>query len=326
MAETAAIAKMADFVSREIFSTFGWERKPHHDLNFDCEFKEHKKKTHPADVVFHYDSPHDPNRIYLNTDLKSYAKDSIKSTSVAEAANNLILAMDCANRSGEWRRRYVGDDENFDVHGLLFVYNHDSGFDEGWSRLLADAKINTRKINGSINHRLYVLGPQDIEYLVSVADDIKRQRGDDRLPGKDECWFYYPDLAIKRVKHNKSNAATMELLTAPWMILGFSGTVAGSLLQGSYCYYRGKGECPEEFTFLIDYLFRTQLVGEKNIITIKCTHADGKASENFVKAKEMYASDHHSLAEFKQRLKRICFEPVARVRTNFSEEVLGMED
>jgi hypothetical protein len=39
----------------------------------------------------------------VNVDLKSYAKDSIKSTGIASAANSLILAMDCVNRSSEWR-------------------------------------------------------------------------------------------------------------------------------------------------------------------------------------------------------------------------------
>jgi len=326
MAETAAIAKMAQFVSDEIFSVFGWERKPHRDLNFECELKAHDKKTHPADVVYHYDSPLDPHRVYLNVDLKSYARNSISGSVVAGAANNMILAMDCANRSSEWRGRYVGNEENFDVHGLLFVYNHDAGFDSGWTPLLADAKINNRKIIGSIKQRLYVLGPPDILYLVSVADDIKRQRGSDKLPRKDECWFHYPDLAIARFNHNQSTAATMELLTSPWMILGYNGKAGETTVQGSYCYYRGHGEKYEEFCFLIDYLFRTQLVGETNIITIKCLLPSSKASENFTKAKETYAQEHHALPEFVKRLDRIKFEPLAKIREQFHEEVLGMED
>lgn len=326
MAETAAIAKMAQFVSDEIFSVFGWERKPHRDLNFKCELQAHKKTTHPADVVFHYDSPLDPNRVFLNVDLKSYAKNSISGSAVMGAANSLILAMDCANRSAEWSGRYVGSEENYDVHGLLFVYNHDGGFDTGWTNLLSDAKINNRQINGTIRQRLYVLGPPDILYLVSVADDIKRQRGGEKLPKKDQCWFHYPDLAVVRFNHNRSKAATMELLTAPWMILGYEGEAGGEQVQGSYCYYRGNGENYEEFCFLIDYLFRTQLVGEKNIITIKSLLPAANASENFVKAKEIYGKEHHALPEFVKRLERIHFEPLAKIRESFHEEVMGMDE
>lgn len=325
MAETEAIAKMAEFVSREIFSVFGWERKSHENLNFECEFAEHRKKTHPVDVVYHYASPLDPNRIYLNVDLKSYARASISSSAIVTAANSLILAVDCANRSKQWRDRYVGSEESYDVHGLLFVYNHDGEFDQNWSRLLADAKINNRRINATLRQRLYIVGPPDILYLVSVADDIKRQRGDNRLPARNECWFHYPDLTEARFNRNQSLAATMEILTAPWMIFGFRGTTEAGMVQGSYCYYRGNGDRHEEFCFLIDYLFRTQLVGENNIITIKPFLPTGKVAENFNKAKEVYASDHHALPEFQKRLDRIQLEPLSRIRQSFNEEDLGMD-
>jgi hypothetical protein len=277
-------------------------------------------------VVFHYDSPHDKNRIYINTDLKSYAAKTITSKKIADAANSMILAMDCANRSKEWQTRYVGLDENFDVHGMLFVYNHDSEYDRNWSQLIADAKIHTSAINGTLNRRLYILGPKDIEYLVSVADDIKRDRGNEVLPKSKDCWFFYPDLTISKVKKTENSSASIELLTAPWMLLGYRGQTDKGYIQGYYCYYKGKGDTTEEFMFLIDYFFRTQRVGDENIITIKCPFATSEANSNFSNAKERYFVDHHSLKEFRSRLDRIKFEPLTKIRQTFSEEQLGMED
>ena len=321
MAEAANIAKMAVRVSDDIFKVFGWIARPHKDLNFPCEVKEHRKKTHPTDVVFSYDSPVEENAVYLNVDLKSYAADSISSTAIRDAVNNLILSVACANRSDVWRTRYVGDETNYDVHGLLFVYNHDAGFDRNWERLLFDTKITGAKLQA--NQRVYVLGPSDILYLVSVADDIKRQRGDDALPKASHCWFYYPDMSITRVKRTLNKAATLEILTAPWQVLRYQESSGGK--AGTYCYYRGTGETSDEFKFLIDYLFRSALVGDEGIISIRMPFAATDSSARFASAKDEYWKAHHSLPEFKQRLDRIVHASIPRMRDRFDETILGMD-
>ncbi|MCE9609545.1 MAG: hypothetical protein K8R23_04980 [Chthoniobacter sp.] len=315
---------MAKKVSDDIFEVFGWKRHLHKDLNFACCITEHKKKTHPADVVFSYQSPVEANRIFINTDLKSYAATTIKSTEVRDAINSLNLSVACANRSAEWRERYVGDVTNYDVHGLLFVYNHDAGFDKNWQKLLADAKITGSKINA--RNRLYVLGPTDILYLVSVADDIRRQRGSEVLPKAAECNFFYPDMINTRVNHSLNKAATLEILTAPWQVLRYEKGGKDQNVSGSYVYYRGLGETPDEFKFLIDYLFRFQLVGDDKQISIRMPFAVGDASARFESAKDEYWKAHHSLPEFNKRMERIKFETVARVRDQFDETVLGMEE
>lgn len=321
--ETSNIAKIADKVSADIFGVFGWSRRPHKDLNFPCVIKEHRKKTHPADVVFSYDSPIEENRIFLNTDLKSYAKDSITSAKVRDAVNSLILTVACANRSPVWRERYVGDDKNYDVHGLLFVYNHDGDFDASWPKLLADAKVTAAKLNS--RNRIYVLGPPDISYLVNVADDIKRQRGGEVLPGASCCHFYYPDMVNTRVSRTDNSACTLEILTSPWQVLRYRNGGPDKNSDGVYCYYRGRGETPDEFKFLIDYLFRFNIVGDNQLISIRMPNAVADASARFESAKEEYWKVHHSLPEFKRRMDRITFDPIARVRDSFDETVLGME-
>jgi len=326
MAETAEIAKVADKISREIFGVFGWIRRPHTDLNFPCNIEEHKKRTHPSDVVFSYSSPVEENRIYLNTDLKSYARDTISSTKLSSAINSLITAVDCANVNPTWRERYVGDDTNFDVHGLLFIYNHDNGYDdEGWDHLRTDARIYLSKLKKK--HRLYVIGPPDIKYLLSVADDITRQRGnaDKELPDAEHCSFHYPDMTILRVKRNHDPAATLEVLTSPWQVLRYKNGGKEKNQSGAFCYYRGKGETVDEFKFLLDYLFRYGLVADGHRISIRMPFAESDSSGRFLTAKEQYCKDHHNLPEFKERLDRVTLFQVARVREVFDETKIEMD-
>ena len=58
MAETINIAKMAEKLSKGIFTEFLWGRMEHTNINWPCENQEtHEVKTHPSDVVFWYDEP-----------------------------------------------------------------------------------------------------------------------------------------------------------------------------------------------------------------------------------------------------------------------------
>jgi hypothetical protein len=323
--ETAQIAAVADRLSKEIFGVFGWQRRPHRDLNFNCVIGEHKNQTHPADVVFSYGSPLEQNQIFIHTDLKSYATTSINSTKVSKAMNSLFPAVDCANASPEWCDRYGGTNENYDVHGMLFVYNHDNKYDTGWPSLLADAKILVSRLKK--RHRIYVLGPPDISYLLSVADDITRQRGseDKALPFSEHCSFYYPELTRVRPSRNHNQAATLEMLTSPWTVLRYSKAGKDGNQSGSHCYYRGTGETVHEFKFLLDYLFRSGLVADGHHVSIRMANAVKDASSRFYTAVEEYWHDHHKLPEFKARLERISFAKVARVRDNFDETDLGMD-
>ena len=56
MAETANLAKMAEFLANKVFSVFGWKTTGSTNQNWPCERQaEHKRLTHPSDVVFFYD-------------------------------------------------------------------------------------------------------------------------------------------------------------------------------------------------------------------------------------------------------------------------------
>ena len=76
--------------------------------------------------------------------------------------------------------------------------------------------------------RLFVLGPKDIFWLNNVRYDIVYMRGNNELPSKQKCAFYYPNLVRKKkVQPEKAKAATLEMLTAPWIILEYQ-PVSGS--------------------------------------------------------------------------------------------------
>jgi len=106
MAETANISKMAEKVSKEIFSEFFWEKIGTMDFNWTCIQDRHNKKTHPTDVVFRYEHPYDNKFININFDLKSYKKDSISVTSIRKALESLALASECTQLSDEWKKVY----------------------------------------------------------------------------------------------------------------------------------------------------------------------------------------------------------------------------
>lgn len=92
MAETANIAAMAERLSNELFSEFFWKRTGPMNANWACQKQQrHEKKTHPSDVVFYYDDPYSRHRVYVNCDLKSYAKSSITAPALRGALESLSM-------------------------------------------------------------------------------------------------------------------------------------------------------------------------------------------------------------------------------------------
>lgn len=137
VAETINIGEIAAKLSKDIFRYFLWEAHPKTDDNFGCSNVKHlgeggkPKITHPGDVVFMYRDPYLGKTIYLHTDLKSYASDSITSTKLRNAFKSMCLTIDCARGSDDWRAKYsVDESDAHEVRGLLFVHNHDNGYDK----------------------------------------------------------------------------------------------------------------------------------------------------------------------------------------------------
>lgn len=323
MAETGDIAKIATKVSDDIFRIFGWERRPPRDRNWACVTENHGKDTHPSDVVFRYEDPVEHSTIYLSLDLKSFAKSSITQSSIKKALQSLGIAIECANKSQQWRDLYVSSDHNFKVMGLLFVYNHDNQFTQeflSFTRELTSASLKVRR-----PVKLFLLGPKEINYLITVANDIKAQRGDENLSKAEDCSFFYPDLVRIRVKSNSAQAATIEMLTGPWQVLRFEKAGKQKNKSGYYCYYSGAGTNVEEFKYIFDYLFRHQLVRPDEEIQIRCANAASNAAVVFDNAKEQYALDFFPHTDVRDRLITVNFSRINTVIQQFSDIELGME-
>ena len=144
MAETINITKMAEKLSKGIFGEFLWQRMEHTNLNWPCEDQEkHKVKTHPSDVVFWYDEPYSQSRMYVNYELKSYAKSTVTAGSIRKAIESLAKALSCAEKSQEFREKFVRSNVSVEICGLLFVYNHDGEYDKDFGKSLLKSRTKS---------------------------------------------------------------------------------------------------------------------------------------------------------------------------------------
>lgn len=300
MAETINIGEIAQKLSKDIFKHFLWTGHSKHDDNFKCTNPEHKsagkvgedkegkpKETHPGDVVFYYDDPYAGKTIYLHTDLKSYSKKSITSTKLRSAFKSLSITVECAQESSYWREKYsVPDDEAHEVRGLLFVHNHDHKYVQSF----ADAveKMDLQNLPLPAGALIHYLGPSDIQRLYSIGNDIIRLQSNDELP-KDYT-YYYPDLVmVRRHGDGTKQAATIESMTGPYLILKHGEAVNCS--PGYLIYYNRSGKTSEEFEYFLDCLSRYQMLEGNQLIRVRVT--DGAAINDlksvFQMAKNKYA-------------------------------------
>lgn len=328
MAETETIAKMADKLSRELFGVFGWERVDPVNQNWPCEAaeqhgKSNQKKTHPTDVVFRFDHPYRPVTVHLNTDLKSYAAGSISKGAVSGALRSLAASVHCANVSSTWQGLYVHHGVNPEISGLLFIYNHDSDYDKSFDDLLQS--VDPKATSPTKSQRVYVIGPQRIAYLATVANDIRLLRGDQRIPHPPSFWYYYPDLITVHTREERPKAATLEVLTGPLLVARYQVTREDRLINGALVYYARDGSTVDEFKYLIDYLFRYQILVTNDEILVRLGAGVPQAAAIFRQAVDAYVSDLHGLPEIRDRLKRVTVESLTKIVTRFSEVELGMD-
>lgn len=324
MAETANIAKMAELLSTDLFAEFHWTRTGSMNINWQCEDANHHRNTHPSDVVFHYDEPYVAARTYVNCDLKSYARGSITSAGMRAAVESLALSLACAEKSDEWQRLYVNTRFTPAICGLLFVYNHDGEYDRDFAGIMREINVSTLRVpKGS---KLVVFGPDRIWWLDNVKNDILQMRGRGHLPSKDKCRFFYPDLVRRKlVQHQHAKAATLEMLTSPWIMLEYLQD-DGQTRHGVDVYYRGPCESEDEFTYLIDWVLHYNIVRNDAVVRIKTLASDRLASTYFERAKEHYIGNFagNGAAEMTKRLKVITYQQIATVKTQFSDINIGM--
>lgn len=325
MAETINIAKMAEKLSKGIFNEFLWGRMEHTNINWPCENEEkHEIKTHPSDVVFWYDEPYSQSRTYVNCDLKSYAKGSITAGAIREAIESLAKALTCAETSQNFSDTFIHQDVSPNIQGMLFVYNHDKEYDKDFSKILD--KVKSEDLDIPKGSKIIVFGPDDIFWLNNVHHEIIHLRGGSGLlPERDFCKFFYPPLIRKKnVQPDHAKAATLEMLTAPWIILSYSHPKKNNQ-KGFVVFMRKRGHTVDEFLYLIEYLNHHHVIEIGHEVTIRILDPHPNSSPNFNKAKDQYIEGYEGGEEFRKLLDAIDIGKLEDVRTEFCDKELSRQ-
>lgn len=314
MAETQNIGEMAKIISEDMFSYFGWKKCAPEDINWKCENIEHEKKTHPADVVFYYDDPYTNTRIYIHTDLKSFAESTLERLELESVLKSLSMQVECAEISEEWQKLYAEENIDYKIHGMLFIYNHDNNFIRALTNKLN--KVPREIINTPKKSMLYVLDPNDIFWLDNISTHISKLLEKEEL--SKEYTFFYPQRKDQATIGN-SNAATIDLLKSPFLIIEDKNT---NLVV---VFYRPDGSEVDEFVYLVDYLRHHQLIESQNKIKVLQLEQDKFAATNFSNAvKKCEKILNIKNPEFLDLLKKIEHQKIKKYTTEFSELEIGM--
>lgn len=284
MSETANTANLASKVSEEICQWLKWQYSLAQDMDFECNNINHEKKTHPVDVVFYYKNPYTDKTVYLNTDLKSYKQSSITVQGIRSSLKSLAMSIECAMVSPTWQD-YFANESDYDIYGLLFVFNYDGSFMTEFNENIL-RKIDTTNLNIPKGQPIAIFEPKTVQYLLNVIDDLKEQLRKRRLHNQNDYDFYYPNLVTAKTHSLNSYPATVEAVLSPFMIVQFKGDYQHEYIV----YYQEKGKTVEEFTYLIDTLGNHQLLGNNSKVQIVLNPTDNnQCLAKFNSAKRSYA-------------------------------------
>lgn len=332
MSETVNIGEIAERLVDDIFSFFFWDIKSRKNENFECHCPHHttpsggKKDKHPCDMIFSYQDPYLGSTIYLHTDLKSYAKDSITKTKIRDAFKSLGMTVECARESESWREIFsIDTSEEYEVRGLLFVHNHDHGYRSSFYELID--KLGFDSIPVPNNVCMHYFGPDDIMRMFSICTDIMRLKSQNKI--STEYTFYYPDLVMQHRQGDVwGQPATVEALTSPYLILQHKGTPDSSNQVGYIVYYNRPGASPSEFEYFLDSLSRYQMLESNKTVQIRVTCKDPHKDlvANFNKAKEKYARMWGFDPIREQVLEEIKITPVAAMVDSYSPGWMGWRE
>jgi hypothetical protein len=319
--ETTNIATMAEILSNNIFSVFGWQTTGTTNHKWPCENPDlHKCKTHPSDVVFYYDEPYSLTRTYVNCDLKSYKAGSITAGAIESAMASLSRALTCAEISAAWRDMYIDKNVTASIVGLLFIYNHDGAYDKDFDSVMTTLRLDD--VNIPKGSRIIVLGPLMIHWLDNVRHDIIQMRGEKALPDSQACRFHYPEPVRRKNVQPFARAATLEMLTGPWITLQY--TDHSTQQVGYVIYYRQRGESSEEFLYIFDYLEHFQMLSETTTIRLRLLDPAPNAPSHFRHAITEYVDAYEGGEAMADLLRKIEYSAITHVVSSFSEVEVGM--
>ncbi|EOC1346527.1 hypothetical protein ACI093_001580 [Cronobacter turicensis] len=318
MAENGPREDLAKLISEKIFEKFKWRQHGPTDHDFPCEDEiNHKpadkktQHTHPVDVVFHYKDPYLNKTIYLNTDLKSYSKGALNNKMIEAGLSSLAKTIDCASFSSLWSERYITSVGQYEIRGMLFVYNHDNDFQHDFYNFFHPEKpakgkraaaVNLDNIDLKSGQQLHIIEPKTINYLMAVVSDMNEMIAEFRFP-RNDYGFFYPQLTFHKVLTSEEYLpATIETLTSPFMIIkhgpviDYDRSICSDVTkypEGYVIYYNRPGTSELEFSYLLDALSSYQILNAKNNIRIRVAgqnKTEGVRS-NFTRALEKYAHE-----------------------------------
>jgi hypothetical protein len=317
--ERINIAGMAEIVSSDIFGKLGWERYGPPNHSWECVVQSHEKSDHPTDVTFVYQDPYTGKNLHLVTDLKSYARDSIVSSALRDSLESLALAVDCAKQNPNWSSLYLKPGSDFEVQGLLFVYNHDGDYDRAFPDQLQAALDDSPRIPQGV--RLWVLGPDDIWYMNEMIVDLASLAQDNVLPpALNEISFYYPSHSRRRMAgSDRSRVATIEILKGKYQLLAYQHNGK----RGMLVYYRGPGSSEREFIVLIDMLRIFGILDNSDEIRVRCPRAADVAAAKFQAAVRLYAEHWPQQPE---KMRKLSYASVQEVRPRLTQFEVAARD
>lgn len=293
VAETKNIDAVAGLISAKIFRELKWESGKYTDFNWPCCTDTHlkhnqKEKTHPTDVVFFYKDPYTDIYQYIQTDLKSYSKATITDSQYGKlqtTIKSLAQQVDCSVRNPEWKRFFLNEiTEKFQVHGMLFIYNHDNEYDK--ELLVNLSSILNSELKFPSDSYLFILDPVTIRFLLSVTEDINKRRNYEvfhgqvnellweKIPAWDKCGFFYPDKHNKISSKDRLLPASLEMITSGMLFFQYSHDFIidknGSKITNKILniYWKEDISKQEQFVFLIEYIFNYQLLNQFDKIFI----------------------------------------------------------
>ncbi|MEC7125148.1 MAG: hypothetical protein VXW16_04695 [Bacteroidota bacterium] len=307
-----------------------------------------KKLTHPTDVCFKYYDPYLGKYVYLLTDLKSYAAGSIDTGVVRKALTSLVKSVGCARVSEQWQQRYDVKGK-FEIHGLLFVYNHDNSFSKDFynyfslwdSQHTKSAKpIHTSSLKIKKSEKMLIADPSFIQKMLTIVNDIEHLRANHKFPmGMKSYRFFYPQKQKARVNldaNEELTPATFEMMVSAYFIVehdavkqicedsGIAKEVKGT---GYVVYYKEAGKTAQEFVYLLDALSSYNLLRQDYHIMVRCVsdEKDGSLMSNFKAAKDLYIKTWDLNSTSQEILNSIDFSRVPSVVMDFCSVDLGWE-
>lgn len=245
-------------------------------------------------------------------ELKSYKAKTLASMDLGTAVFQLGRRVQCAKHSEQFSKQYFGGTAVGRTVGLLWVYNHDNEADPNKleRRLGQLARTSVDPPKGC---EVHVVGPGQMNFLLSVANDLKRARQHRPL---------FPHL--RNHAADEKSAVPVESLGAPYQIVEYTTTDEKPEIR---VYWNG-GHDLEDFHYLVDHLVRYQYIGqyENNApkqVSVKLYSPPNGAITTAQAAWRTYAASAFS-THLDDALKRMKFSTMTSIATHFSREEIGM--